>query len=120
MLRCRMDSPTLDALTAAPDHHRLSFEDDQVRVVETQILPGETTPLHTHCWPSVNYVVSFAPFVRRDENGAVVLDSRGAGVELAAGQSFRSGPLPLHSLENVGDRPIHVISVEFKAGVAGA
>lgn len=115
-----MDSRTLDALTAAPDHHRLSYEDDQVRVLETQVLPGQTTPLHIHSWPSLNYVVSFAPFVRRDEHGDVVLDSREAGVELVAGQSFRSGPLPLHSLENVGDRPIHVISVEFKENVKGA
>ena len=41
---------SLDALTAAPESHRLLFENDAVRVLETRIAPGETTLLHTHRW----------------------------------------------------------------------
>lgn len=37
-----------DALAAAPLHHKLLFENDQVRVLDTRITPGETTALHTH------------------------------------------------------------------------
>lgn len=103
-----------DALIAAPRHHRLSFEDDSVRVLETRIEPGETVPVHSHSWPSVSYVLAFSHFVRRDAEGAVTLDSRAAGLELTPGQTFRSGPLPSHSLENVGEGLIHVVSVEFK------
>ena len=37
---------SLDALTAAPESHRLLFENDEVRVLEARIAPGETTGLH--------------------------------------------------------------------------
>lgn len=103
-----------DALKAAPDYHRLVFENEQVRVLETRIEPGQTVPPHTHCWPSANYVLSFSDFIRRDGEGAVLLDSAEAGVSLNQGEGFWSPPLPLHTLENVGDAPIHVITVELK------
>jgi hypothetical protein len=67
----------LDALTAAPETHRLLFENDDVRVIATRIAPGETTALHTHCWPQVMIVESFSDFIRRDDSGDVVADSRG-------------------------------------------
>ena len=60
---------SLDALVAAPGSHRLLFENDDVRVLETTIGPGETVPLHTHRWPSVLYVVATADHVRRDDDG---------------------------------------------------
>jgi ubiquinone/menaquinone biosynthesis C-methylase UbiE/mannose-6-phosphate isomerase-like protein (cupin superfamily) len=112
-----------DALAAAARHHRLLFENDRVRVLETRIPPGETTGVHTHCWPSVLYFLSRSPFVRRDGSGVVTMDSR----------TLPSGPapppdaawlpaLPPHSLENVGDRDLHVIGVEVKTapGESGA
>ena len=37
----------LDALTAAPDHHTLLFENDRVRVLDTRIPAGDQTPLPT-------------------------------------------------------------------------
>jgi len=48
-------SPDLDGPIAAPDHHRVVFENDRVRVLETVVRPGDTTPLHTYlrrtwCW----------------------------------------------------------------------
>ena len=46
--------PELDALVAAPKHHRLLFENDRVRVLDTRIAPGDTVPLHTHRWPAVH------------------------------------------------------------------
>ena len=66
----------MDALAAAPGFHRLAMENEHVRVLETRIEPGETVPMHTHWWPSANYVLSFGDFVRCDENGEVILDSR--------------------------------------------
>lgn len=37
----------LDALTAAPQNHRLLFENETVRVLDTFVRPGQTVPLHT-------------------------------------------------------------------------
>src|SRR5207249_325067 len=66
---------SLDALEAAPGSHRLLFENDAVRVLETRIAPGETTEVHTHRWPGIVYVLSFGHFVRRDANAAILVDT---------------------------------------------
>ena len=52
--------------------------------------------------------------MRRDEAGKVLLDSKASGIKLEPGQASWSAPLPLHTLENVGDGPLHLISVEIK------
>jgi hypothetical protein len=103
---------SLDALSAAPDHHVLLLETDHVRVLETRIPPGDRVPVHTHCWPSVLYVISWSDFLRRDEGGKLVLDTRVAGSTPPT--VIWSPPLPPHSLENVGSAEIRVISVELK------
>jgi hypothetical protein len=108
----------LDALIAASDHHRLLLENERVRVLETVIAAGETTAVHTHRWPSVEYVVSGADFVRRDGDGKLILDTRaGSGPPKPSTVSW-SGPIPPHSLENVGDAELCVIMVELKDGAA--
>ncbi len=107
-------SPELDAVTAAPHHHRLALETESVRVLETRVEPGETVPLHTHRWGGVLYVLSWSNFVRRDETGRVVLDSRTAGLAFGPGDAIVSSPLAEHTLENVGDKSLHVIAFELK------
>lgn len=104
----------LDALIAAPQHHHLMMENEQVRVLETRIGPGETVPLHTHCWPSANHILSVSEFIRRDANGDVLLNTLETKSSVAAGQAIWQPPLAPHTLENVGERPIHLISVEIK------
>jgi len=105
----------LEALTAAPRNHFLLFENDAVRVLDTQIVPGETVPLHTHRWPSALYVISWSDFVRRDGAGTVLVDSRG-GSGIAEGSALWSGPLRPHTLENVGTQELRIISIELKSG----
>jgi hypothetical protein len=114
-----MSIPTpvhLDALVAAPEHHRLLLENDQVRVLEALIPPGERTAVHAHRWPAVQYVVSFSHFVRRDAAGQITLDSR-SQPPLAAGTAIWSEPLLPHSAENVGATDLRVIVVEIKSAV---
>jgi quercetin dioxygenase-like cupin family protein len=48
----------LDALVAAPAHHKLLFENERVRVLETRIAAGDRTPVHTHRWPAALYILS--------------------------------------------------------------
>jgi quercetin dioxygenase-like cupin family protein len=103
----------LDALRAAPRHHTLLFENESVRVLDTRVPPGDTVPLHTHRWPGTLYIVSASHFVRRDGAGNVLVDSRTrppSAAEIAAW----SEPLPPHTLENVGDSELRVITVELK------
>lgn len=105
-----------DAAQAAPDYHINLLENEQVRVFDTIIRPGETVPPHSHIWPSVMYVMSYSDFVRYDEHGNVLLDSRELTDKPKVGQAMWSPPLPLHSLENVGDNDLRVITVELKNG----
>jgi hypothetical protein len=105
---------SLDALSAAPRHHTLLMENDRVRVLETRIPPGDIAPVHTHCWPSVLYVLSWSDFIRCDAGGTVVLDARANGGGGSPPFVAWSEALPPHSLENVGDVEIRVISVEIK------
>jgi quercetin dioxygenase-like cupin family protein len=103
----------LDALIAAPKHHKLLFENDSVRVLDTSIAPGETTPLHTHRCPATLYVLNWSNFMRRDGNGTVIFDSRTTPA-IKPGSAFWSPPMAPHTLENVGTAELHVIAVELK------
>ena len=38
----------LDAMIAAPQHHKILFENEKVRVLDANIPAGEITALHTH------------------------------------------------------------------------
>jgi hypothetical protein len=105
---------SLDALVAAPAFHRLLLENDEVRVVETRIGPGETVPLHTHRWPSVIHTVAAGHAVRRDGEGAVLSDTRATGTLRAAGATIWSTPMAPHTVENVDSSEIRLLIVELK------
>ena len=72
-------------------------------------------PLHTHRWPGVQYFLSLADFVRRDANREVVVDSRAMRLPEERPLVLWGEATPPHTLENVGEDPIHVIVVESKA-----
>jgi quercetin dioxygenase-like cupin family protein len=105
---------SLDALIAAPDHHELLLENDTVRVLDSLVKPGESTPVHTHQWPAVLYIVGTSDFVRKDAEGNVIFDSRDGDGKLGPGTAVWSGPLAPHCVTNVGDGEIRVVSVEIK------
>ena len=101
-----MASHPLDALNAAPDHHCVLIENDRVRVLDTKLPAGETTPVHAHEWPAALYVLSWSDFIRRDASGTVLVDSRD-GPPPALGSGLWIEPLPPHALrgEVVAQRP---------------
>ena len=109
----------LDALVAAAEHHRLLLENERARVLESLIPPGETTAVHTHPWPSIQYVVRGSDIVRRDADGGVMLDTRAAGEPLEVSTTLWSAPVPPHSVENVGPDELKVILIELKDPAAG-
>ena len=104
----------LDALNAAPEHHKLLLENDSVRVLDTLILPNEITNLHTHKWPASLYILSWSDFVRYDDKNNVVVDSRNSDTSAIPSPSLWTEPLGPHRLKNVGKSDIHIISVEIK------
>ena len=96
-----------DPAVSNPDHYKVVFENDRVRVLEYQDQPGDSTTVHRHP-DSVMYTLS--SFRRR-----IVLGDLQREVELTAGTV---GWLPAqeHHGENIGDTASHAIFVELKDG----
>ena len=88
----------LDALVAAPLNHRLLFENEFARVLDTRVKAGETVPSHTHRWPSALYIMSWSDFVHRAGEGKVVADSR-AGEKLPEGSAVVATADAAHASE---------------------
>jgi hypothetical protein len=95
----------LDPVVTNPDHYRVIFENDRVRVLEYRDRPGDVTTPHRHP-DSVMYTLS--AFRRRLVSGDVQRE-----VDLPAGHT---GWLPAqeHHGENIGDSETHVVFVELK------
>lgn len=108
-----MASHPLDAMSAAANHHQLLFENEEVRILDTNVPPGGQTPVHAHEWPAALYVISWSDFIRRDPDGQVMVDSRDQNIA-ENGAGLWLPPLPPHSIENIGTKDLRIIAVEVK------
>jgi hypothetical protein len=104
-----------DACIAASAYHTMLFENTHVRVLRTRIPPGHTVPVHTHCWPSVQFFESWSPLIRRDPQGKVLLDTRTIADTPKLNTPLWLEILPPHTVENVGDAEITSVQVEIKS-----
>ena len=99
-----------DPAVTNPDHYKVVFENERVRVLEYLDRPGDKTTQHEHP-DSVMYTLS--TFRRRlhAANGET------RDVKIEAGTT---GWLPAqqHAGHNIGDTDTHVIFVELKEGSA--
>jgi hypothetical protein len=108
VLADRWWKPDLDATTAAPQNHRILFENDEVRVLEVNVAPGAREPMHVHRFPAVIYIDSSPHMIEHLQDGS----SRDLGVRPPGARW-----LPVsqgHAMENVGTIPLHAIRVELK------
>jgi hypothetical protein len=98
-----------DPVESNPEHYRVVFENDRVRVLEYTDRPGDRTTPHAHP-DSVMHTLS--SFRRR-------LVSGDASREVTMEAGF-TGWLPAqeHHGENIGDTETHVIFVELKQPAA--
>jgi mannose-6-phosphate isomerase-like protein (cupin superfamily) len=104
----------LDAMAKAPDHHSILLDNARVRILDTRVEPGQRTPVHAHEWPAALYVLSWSDFVRYDPDGKVLLDSRTFPSPPEVGSALWGGPIGPHFVENVGNKPLHILAVELK------
>jgi mannose-6-phosphate isomerase-like protein (cupin superfamily) len=103
--------PEYDSVRAAPKNHKVLLENDRVRVLDVTVQPGEREPLHAHCRPSVLYITQRGALRDRDKDGHVVLDEASAP-PLPAVQWHETEPL--HSVENLDAKPLHIVRIELK------
>ena len=104
-----------DAMIKAPEHHKVLFENDKVRVLDTQLGPGQKTPVHAHQWPAALYVLSWSDFVRYDPDGNVLMDSRTMATKPNLGEAIWGPPISPHYVQNVGSANLRIIAVEVKS-----
>jgi quercetin dioxygenase-like cupin family protein len=104
-----LSSMSLDPVVTNPEHYKVVFENDRVRVLEYLDEPGHHTTPHRHP-DSVMYTLT--SFRRRLVSGGLERD-----VELSAG-SVGWLPAQEHFGENIGDTPTHVLFVELKETVS--
>lgn len=96
----------LNSIKAEPQHHEVMFENDQVRVVQYLIKPGEKTPKHSH--PNrVNILFTDAKAKITTEDGTCTNFQGKAG-------SAAWLPATTYIYENIGDKPIEGVLVEPK------
>ena len=100
---------SLDPAETNPDHYKVIFENDRVRVLEYLDQPGTVTTPHEHP-DSVMYTLS--SFRRR-----LVQGDEQREVELQAG-TVGWLPAQQHHGENIGDTATHAIFVELKSSTA--
>jgi|GEM_PF-480982 len=105
----------LDALTAAPDNHKVLLENKAVRVLEVTLAPDTIEPLHSHQWPSVLYFQSAGDFIDRDAEGETIMDSRTLSEPMTFPLTMWKGPEAPHAVENLSrTQSIRLIRVEIK------
>ena len=105
--------PSLDAVAAAPETHRVLFENDEVRVLDVVVPPKAKEPVHAHCWPSVVYYMSMKTFVVYNGKGKVLFDSRTAPPQFVPFVEWLDPQAP-HAIENLSDEPLHLVATELK------
>ena len=107
--------PSLDAVLASPENHKVLYEDDLIRVLAVSVAAGATEKPHHHRYPSV-FVIDRMVKVR-DFNGVtneeIPLPVR-ADAEYPITVKFL--PQPLHYVANIDSKPFHATRIEFKKG----
>ena len=96
-----------DAISIAPELHKVVFEDDKVRILEVSVPVSGSAELHWHP-RNINYVQT-AGTLRFTKS-----DGTSADVSLSQGQVTSSGELA-HMVENIGDSEVRTVQIEFKA-----
>ena len=112
--------PTLDAVSAAPAHHKVLFENDRLRVLEVTLSPQDEEPVHHHRWPSVFVLDQIKPpVVDISPEGQRLPPNRDVirALETWNGEGclvVNMAPQPAGRVLNESDRTLHGIRIEMK------
>ncbi|MBM3734250.1 MAG: hypothetical protein FJW39_00555 [Acidobacteria bacterium] len=99
--------PGLDPVKTDPAHHKIEFENDQVRVIRQRVGVKETSAMHEHVLPRVTVYLS------EQKAYTAVARNRGSAFFNEAGK-VSWGERARHSERNTGTEPFEVILVEIK------
>ena len=97
-----------DPVAVDPKHHKVEFENDQVRVLRITFDPGEKAPMHDH-------PCAIVVGIREGALGLAYPDGTSRLADIKQGQVLVAKPTK-HQVENKSDKPGEVILVEMKTG----
>jgi len=112
--------PKLDAVVAAPKHHKVLFENERLRVLEVTLAPQDEEPVHHHRWPSVFVIDQIQPPVHDlSPDGTQLPPNRDVikALETWDGKGclvVNMAPQPAGRVLNASHTTIHGIRVEMK------
>jgi hypothetical protein len=113
--------PDLDAVVAAPAHHRVLFENDRLRVLEVILDSGDEEPVHHHRWPSVFVFDQIqGPIHDIAPDGRLLPPNRDVMKALEAWDGkgclvVQMAPQPAGRVLNESGKRVHGIRVEMKS-----
>ena len=97
-----------DAVKVAPKNFKVLQENEQVRVVQDTLAPGEVEATHTH--PAGWYYVTLPGTMK-----VTYADGRTTTWTAKAGEQAWMDAEPAHTLENIGKTTIQYVLVEVKS-----
>lgn len=112
--------PAMDAVIAAPRHHKVLFENDSLRVLEVTLDPQDEEPLHHHRWPSIFVLDQVGgPIHDFGPDGTQLPDNRDViqAVQAWDGKGclvVHMAPQPLGRVFNASPVTVHGIRIEMK------
>jgi quercetin dioxygenase-like cupin family protein len=101
-----------DPIKTSPQCYKLLLDNDQVRVIEWRLKPGQKEAMHTHP-PGIVYELSASKLRITFPDGKTQV------VTGAAGDTFWRG-VTTHAIENIGDTEAHAIAVDVKSAAKPA
>lgn len=112
---------SLDAMKAAPENHKLVYEDNDVRVLAVMLDGKQSEPIHTHKWKSIMWIAK--PIVpckiykyQKGDNGKLVKSDSLLIKEMPIDIGQLIGPEGPTSITNLGSESGVAYRVEFKRG----
>ena len=96
-----------DPVTISPQYYTIRFENDQVRVLEYHLQPGEKETMHSHPAGVVHYL-SDATFRTTLPDGTVSEGSVKKG-------DVQWRDFTRHAAENIGSTEAHAFAIELKS-----
>ena len=111
---------SLDAVKAAPESHKIIYEDSVVRILQVILEANETEPVHTHKWNSVMWFAQATPMtyfkIGLKDNEYVIEDSitiPQMPQEVLNHGDFMESEEP-HAIKNISNGNGIAYRVEFK------
>lgn len=120
-IQCHPERSAYDAVTAAPQQHRVMFEDDHVRVLQINLPPFQQEPIHVHALPSVIEGetggpggAKFAYIQYRFLDGKFIEIGRREVSPTSGYRAVWTAPEGPHAIANLSGVPVRFTRIEIK------